>query len=400
MGAGLAALLAPPASALRFGLGNAAAGHGAKAVDKAVSELPSCGGALTLFDTLPVTDPALAAVEPLGHVYPPGHTFPSDHLYFHFNLSTTALLGVNLYAPSDGWVVQTTRNDYTGGSPVPGVDGDYFVAFAPCREVILNFLHVATLVPALTNPAGASFTRCSFFNVGGVNPEMGSSCTTRLQVPVKAGQLLGTGIVGDFGPLEDTRVALSGFARPGRHNLHRGFCPLNYFAPVPRAALAGLLGADNGGFVARTTAPACGTIMQDVPGTAQGDWYLPGAPDMPDNPHLALIHDNVFPSTAVFSAGEAVPGVASGAYMVFPKTVADGTRVNYDFPLVADTQVYCYDTFRFFPTSSVTALSGHIALLRLNAAADVLTVEFQNPGTDCAGAGAWSFTGAAVDFAR
>jgi hypothetical protein len=373
--AALAAALAAagPARAAHFGLGSAVAARGAKVLDKAAPSLPSCGGNLTLFTQAPVTDPTLASINPLGHLIPPGHTFPSDHLYFNFNPATSG--SVNFYAPSDGWVTQVTEA-FTGSGP-PTL---FSLAFNPCAEVTLNFLGVNGVVSTFTNPPGPSVTTCSS---DGMNyPGATGSCVINMQVPVKAGQLLGTGPAStfDFGPLEDTRFSLTGFANPSRHDLNRGFCPLNYFTAGVQATYDALLGGNgNASFLARSTAPICGTIMQDVPGTAQGDWYFPGAPNMPDNPHLALVHDNISPSTATFSVGSSVPGFAGG-YSIFPKSARDGTRIDYDFNLVNDTQIYCYDGFQNVFNSGLfspnTLLAGRVALIQLSGSSlSVLTIE-------------------------
>src|SRR4029077_6669243 len=95
--------------------------------------------------------------------------------------------------------------------------------------------------------------------------------------------------------------------------------------------------------IPRTTPPVCGTIMQDIPGTVQGDWFFPGANYPPDDPHLALIHHSIAPSSATISCGSSVPGL-TGGHDLNVKTVADATRINYDWGLVNDTQIYCYDT--------------------------------------------------------
>ena len=159
-----------------------------------------------------------------------------------------------------------------------------------------------------------------------------------------------------------------------------------------KAAQEALLGINSGAvLIPRTAPPVCGTIMQDIPGTAQGDWYKPGASDIPEDPHLALIHDNVSPSTAVFSVGTSGPG-PTGAACIFPKSVADGTRINYDFNLVgADGQIYCYEGFYWGARTMgpIPALTGRIFLLQLVDSAN-LRVEMQGAGAaTCAGAALW-----------
>jgi hypothetical protein len=399
---------AAPARAGSFhvGLANAVANEGAKIVNKAANLLPSCGGNFTLFNQFPVTDPSLASIEPLGHLFPPGHTFPSDHLYFHFNESFAAAQSVNLYAPSDGWIIQVVRADYTSGAPM-GLSADYQVTFSPCQEVALTVGHVDFIPSFMANPAGPTSTQCSSFSEGGApGAEAGTSCQINMQVPVKAGQIIGTGTIGDFGPLIDTRVSLSGFVDPSLQNLNRGFCPLNYFSAPVQTAYTALLGQNAGAVLTRRTIPPlCGTVVQDAAGTAQGDWFAPGATDANGLNNIALLHDNVFPSTAAFSIGQSMPAAFQGVNYVYPKTVADGTRINYDFNLVNDNQIYCYDTFEAFPQISSGLnpnMVGRIVLIRMTPSLTNLSIEVQNPGTNCAtvGAASWAFTGAAVLFQR
>ena len=402
----LAALLwalAPSAAhAVHLGLGNAVAGQGAKVTDKAANPLPSCGGNFLLFTQAPVTDPNLVNITPLGSQS--SHILPPDHMYFNdltFNNPTQ-----KLFAPSDGWVVQVTQESYS-----TGLATSYFIGFAPCREVVLNFLGISSISSALQAgmSAAGSQTNCTPFNNGGL--EIGTGCITNMQVAVKAGDILGTGAVGDFGPLEDSRVQLQGFANPSRHNLNRGFCPLNYFVPNALPAGQYSTGSNIGSTVIpRTTPPLCGTIVQDVLGTAQGDWYFPGADTSNEFAQMALVHDSVFTSTGVFSVGTSVVnfgGVFQGKDYYTTKAAADGTRIDYDFSLVNDNQVYCYDGFTnapLFGSTPIVNLNGFIALVQLtDAPKATLQIEVQDPGTNCAAAeqaGTWPFTIAAQIFQR
>jgi len=397
------------AYAFHFGLGNAAAAEGAKVVNKANSEymssdgllvpkLPSCGSNMALFTSAPVTDPTFVSITPLGHFIPPGHTFPSDHNYYNFNASSTQLLGINTYAPGDGWVMQVIALYYNLNAP-----SSYVITFSPCLEVKMDNMTVNTLAPALLNPSGPSSTSCSSNNWG--DQGVIQSCVTNMEMPVKAGQLLGTGGIVDFGPIEDTRFQITGWANPSRHDLNRGFCVVNYFSPSLKAAYTAILGVNNGStFIPRTIQPICGTIMQDIPGTAQGDWYFPGAPNLPEDPHLALIHSNVDPSTGTISCGTSVPGLVGGHDFI-PKTTADGTRINYDFSLVSDNQIYCYDTlltdFVYGAGGPDPNYVGQIVLLQMtDASLQTLKIELQNPRTTCASAAPWAFTSNAVTFQR
>ena len=416
------AMAQAPARAFHIGLGNAVASQGAKVVNKAaVSSLPSCGGNFSLFSQAPVTDPNLIGLSPLGSQS--SHVLPPDHMYFWYKNTTNP--GQLLVAPSNGWVVQVTANSFTNGS------SNYFIGFSPCQEVTLNFLGMPAISPAVAAAVAAApayATSCASFNNGG--SEVGEGCVTNLQIPVQAGATLGIGVVNDFGPLEDSRIQLTGFANPARHNLGRGFCPLSYFQAGVLSSTYAVpgdnIGAPNYTSVPRSTAPVCGTIVQDIPGTAQGDWYVPASPESQDasytyeNDQIALVHDSVFWSSAVFSVGNqnALPPAFQGKEYFVPKMASDGTRIEYDFSLVNDNQIYCYDTFFWSnPESSPpqSSLAGNIVLLQLtDAAKDALQIEVQGQATACptlpnggtcnctvaSQERTWAFTSAAVIFLR
>jgi hypothetical protein len=395
----------PPAQAFHVGLGNAVAFQGAKVVDKAANPLPSCGGQMALFTQLPITDSNLINLAPMGSQE--GHVLPPDHMYFNF---PTFVTGEVTHAPGNGWITQIVEATYPSTSAAPGgINPIYYFTFQPCAEVSL-ITGLGALSPALSAALTSGYTSCSSFgqNLGGAN----GSCVTNLQLPVHAGDALTIGVVPDFGALSDTRFTISGFANPSRHNLNRGFCPLNYFAPgvLPPSYATGYIAGSTP--IPRTASPLCGTIVQDIPGTAQGDWYFPGSDTTPgqlqEEYQMALVHDAVYTSSEVFSVGNSntLPAVFQEKNFFQPKMVADGTRIEYDFGLVNDNQIYCYDTFGgLYPNFMFTNnLSGYIALIQLtDPAKDTLQIDVQNPGgsANCTTtAGTWAFTPAAVIFQR
>jgi hypothetical protein len=424
------ALTPASARAVSLGLGSAVAKQGANIANKVVPPpLPSCGGSFQLFTQPPITDPNFIGLTPLAGQNTQ-HTLPEDHMYLNvYNPSSAQLL----YAPSNGWVVQVFGSSGCGG---------YSIVFSPCAEVALSFMGVPALSPALA----AAVAAAPAYNTScGQNENNGcgnTSCVTNLQYPVQAGQALGSGVFVDFGPLQDSRINLTGFANPARHNLNRGFCPLSYFKPnalptgqwptTPLWMAGDYVGGTwngttyvpgTGTYIQRTTAPLCGTIVQDIPGTAQGDWYAPGSPETMDasyldeNNQMALIHDSVFLSTAVFSIGPSSPlssqlppiGIqATKGFFSPPMT--NGTfqmvipRINVDFSLVtSDGNIYCYDTFSAVnPPFLSSTLNGYIILLQLTDPND-LRIEAQNKGSgaNCTTtAGTWAFSPAAVVLQR
>jgi hypothetical protein len=197
---------------------------------------------------------------------------------------------------------------------------------------------------------------------------------------VMVGTQIGTTSTLDFGAY-DTRRPLP-FANPSRHPLPTLYavCPGNYFTGDLQALFNSRYGGQSG---ARTVEPLCGSVNQDAAGTAQGDWYPAGIPNLQlEDSGLALVHDNVEPSTGAFSIGNAVPNVTSGVYKFMP---AHSGQVNREFSEVtADGNIYCYDSFFFLPG----AFSGTL-LIQL-AGASTLNIQKQS-ATSC-GAGPWTMS--------
>src|SRR5262249_5597074 len=142
----------------------------------------------------------------------------------------------------------------------------------------------------------------------------------------------------------DYRITTT-FDNPSRHtgtDQAYTVCPIDYFAPGPKAAMEAILGRFDGGYH-RTTAPLCGPYNQDIAGTARGFWYYPGAPNIPEDPHLALILNNVYAPQQTISYGTSLPGQSPNFYTFIPTSAG---LVNRDFAQVsADGNIYCYDTF-------------------------------------------------------
>ena len=91
-----------------------------------------------------------------------------------------------------------------------------------------------------------------------------------------------------------------------------------------------------------------GAYRQDLPGTAQGNWFFPGvylrtSTDL--SSAIALVNDYVDPSQPLFSIGTKVRGVRMGLYSFTPSPpeAAPG-RINAPFrQAAADGNVYCYE---------------------------------------------------------
>jgi hypothetical protein len=137
--------------------------------------------------------------------------------------------------------------------------------------------------------------------------------------------------------------------------------------------------------------PLCGEVNQNLPGTAQGNWLKNGSPQFPEDPHIALVKDEIDPSVPIFSIGNGLPGQASGTY-TFAK-LGFGF-INRPFNEVkADDKVYCYNIKKvnggmLIPNASIILKMENESLL---------SVERRN--CDCA-VQPYVFTGNKVGFTK
>ena len=108
-------------------------------------------------------------------------------------------------------------------------------------------------------------------------------------------------------------------------------CPLDLYDDETRSELYAK--------IARTAEPLCGTVMQDVPGALQGNWFLADVANPSGDQQLAFVHDNADPSTAVISVG--------GTFMTHAKwhfVPQSAGLTDRDFTDVTpDGNLYCYE---------------------------------------------------------
>ncbi|MBI2343974.1 MAG: hypothetical protein HYV02_06555 [Deltaproteobacteria bacterium] len=343
------------------------------------TSLPTCTGS-PIFSVAPVAVETLSHIVPLGHLNPSGHTFPTDHLYVLATEETT------VFAPGDVTITSITeQNNLTAGTT------DYQIAFAPCSGVTAYYYHIDALAAALSATAGG-FTDCTSYSTGGTSFR---NCTASPDLAVSAGEPVGT-VDGtfDFG-MHDTRMTPLTFANASRwtgssepDNLHVA-CPLDYYPSDLRTTLETYLGGSTGGAAepSRTVAPLCGEIDQDIAGTAQGVWFAAGTVSTtPEDPHLALVHDNIDPAIPVISNGTSMGTLASGAYQF---TISPTGQINRDFgDITADGSIYCFENF---------GPSNTILLLQLTSET-TLRVEGES-APDC-GSGPWTFGSAFTEYER
>jgi len=349
--------------------------------------LPACGAG-PLFTVSPMSSADYIGLIPLGNLNPPGHTFPTDHIYFEIAAPGNQPPPVkSVRMPGDVWITEIRTLEHLSEQP-PYTD--YSLRFQPCAEYIAYFNHLITVTPQITAAINGN-GQCEAYQTGG---QSFRQCTYQTRLQVTAGTVIGTGggQIGqwgiDLGAIDLRQVPLQ-WANQSRimtsdAGLPYAACPVDAFEPLVRAELEARFGSYDG-TVLRTVLPLCGTIAQDVAGTAQGIWVHEGAISIyPEDQNIALVHDNVDPTVGAFSLGPPVLGVGS---TVFRFTPAHAGLDNREFSEVTnDGQVYCYGP-----------ISTGAMMVKLDTATRLLA-DFQD-GATCNG-GPYALTAGAAVFER
>ena len=328
-----------------------------------------------IFSAPPTKLVNVSGVVPLGNLNPKGHTIPTRHAYIYPKMvvpgDPTTAINVPVFAPAKAEIVAV---EYHPSAP------DWSLHIKPCAEISLYYFHVKKLAPAIEASVGV-------VSDGGVDFP-GPMTVKPVMIEVSAGQLLGTAQTFDVG-LHDFRKPPQPFVNQARYKvdiptLLAAFpgladnpiaiavapriipqalynrCFIDYYAPAPRAALTARL-SDYDGAPLASGAPPCFSHMQDVPGTARGNWW----PDL-DPVHDALFQEdhalaltswNVTPTAELFSLNENMPGFSTSLFDVgtppdvvnaaFEFPVRPGPqRTNRRFAEITDDAIYCYDLVR------------------------------------------------------
>jgi hypothetical protein len=339
-------------------------------VDPVQAALTGCARG-ALYSASPIQLNKLSYILPLGNFNP----LPSDHLYFVITRgSSTTQSGptetVPLFSPGNVTVFQIGRQVQTTNGKV--VNTDYYLSFAPCRQVSATFGHVSSLGGPL---AGIGFKNCQKpYSIG--NGSEYEHCTTQVDIRVRAGTNIGTAggkssAALDFGS-DDTRVATPYVANPHHNYDLLATCAISYYQGSLKGGLVALLGNGQVG-VAQTH--GCGQPFQDKRGTLQGDWY-DGPPKVANYDiarQLALVHVNFSPTIEAVSFGGTI--APQGVLQFIPSHVG---QINRSFSEVTPgPTIYCYQA---------TGFAGRI-LIQL-ASATTLNIEYQT--ADCSTAIAFS----------
>ena len=303
--------------------------------------LPCPGVGTPLFDAIPIDPFDFLAFRPLGFLSPPIHMFPAKHSSFSMTLPGQTPLARPVRAPGRVWVKEIWEATFSTGGR------NYQLYVYPCSEVRVYFGHVASLSSKLLTDMQQSPPTCNSFFEGTATV---TTCRhENMSLRLDSGEEMGTGPDSagvDFG-LIDFRLPPAAFIRLDHYDHFYPYyaSPLDYFRSDVRSTLASKTGHVFGGQM-RTAAPIGGTYMQDIPGTAQGNWFFPGkyhsnSSDL--SPSLGLASDYVDPGQPVMAVGNSINGMSMGLYSF---NVASQGSTNRAFSEVrADGNTYCYDNF-------------------------------------------------------
>ncbi len=365
-------------------------------VESLFSDAPACDGG-PYFTSVPIDTQYLRSSIPLGNLNPSGHTFPTDHIYFNF---TDDAQDIPVYAPGDVTVTTISSSENLWANP-PFTD--YSINFRVCEDIEAYYIHVHDLSPTLAQAfAEHADEDCDTYETGG---RTFRNCWAEVEVPVGAGELVAhTARAGqtnfDMGLYDYSRDAQA-MANPARWEAGRDSylytrCPIDYYTTDIKQTLAATFGdwGDDPEIQPRTIEPVCGTIAQDVPGTAAGIWFLATETDTPtrEDPHLALVHDNIDPTLGTHSIGTSLAelGIPSGVYYYQP---THSGAYNREISEVTPGQtVYCYDGYG----GAVTDFTDRAILIQL---ADRRTLRMGPAPDSSCGDGPWEL-GAYREFVR
>lgn len=288
-----------------------------------------------LFTVSPVALDSIAAVVPLGNLNPPGHVFPSDHGGLYVVMpGPLSGLGPELRCPGDLTIVRMRAVEHVNEGLT-----DFALYFRICDDVEGYLGHIASLDPDTFGELAdySQWPEHDEYSTGG-ETYRNSYLSTSFEV--EAGTRLGTTRHMDFG-LTDLAADPWPAATPSRWGVgsfRYGRHFLDYYADGPlRDALLAK--------VDRTDVPGdpypLGRILQDVPGTAQGSWFLPGAPFPPEDEHLALVQASNRAEKQAISIGTAMSAtIRAGVWFFTP--VHDGVHERAFAEVTPDGVTYGY----------------------------------------------------------
>lgn len=352
--------------------------------------LKSCGDKIELFSIPVISYEDILEIIPLGSLNPIPHVFPTDHMYIFSRKASEAIsIKSKVFAPGDIKITEISMIEH--GRAIANFT-DYSIDFYPCKEVFGRLGHVSSLSDNLLGKF--NFTNAECYPISTTGGETQKSCITKVNIEISAGEEIGSaGGPGQTKGLDfwlvDHRTKPIIYANPirwGQSLEEKSFhvaCPLDYYTADIRSQLYEK--------VKRTIEPRCGTVEQDVAGTAQGAWFAKGKAKNPEDPHLALSPDNLNPLKQVFSVGTSIPGLEGASYYFDPKSSG---LVNLDFKKVKPDEIYCYDSL----LKKFDAEASPMRILIQLTSESTLKIEKQDIAK--CGQGPWQFGNNFAEFER
>ncbi|MDE1834652.1 MAG: hypothetical protein KGH64_04910 [Candidatus Micrarchaeota archaeon] len=344
------------------------------------SMLPACQNQ-TYLTSLPTNLSSIAYMTPLGSLNPAGgHPIPSDHGGVGLFTSNGHSLPATVYSPGNVTVLQiVTQNSTINGKTFM----DDAIYFAPCRQLVFYYGHVATLSIALQQEV-KNASKNAYCQHNQQSNATSTTCTYAFNYNAKAGEVLGTAggpntnILGfDFGGY-DLRTPAPAFIDPTRQFNDFGrpintICPVNYFTTNLQSLLYPKFNNTQKG---PNGYPSCGTDMYDVPSTIQGNWYLSGSLATGEavwSQQLSIVHWYENPSIGVLSFGGTVAQASMNAF-----TPTESGYINREpSQVTADGHLYCYYPNNLNTSYGLSPLNGGHFILQL-VDSNTLKIEYQN----------------------
>ena len=336
---------------------------------------------------LPVSVENLAATTPLGHINVPEHTIPTDHVYLLLpGYLDRVAPSVALSSPGDLTLYRVTRTRYYVVGDTERY-ADWGLVFEVCEGRDLRFGHVTTVVDQIVEATDQATRRC---NTYGYHAGQFEYCSFELYDAwegLDARVVFSTGDpVGSLGGTHTPNLQLDlwaydynlpplPFINMGRQpsDAQHAGCAFDWFAEDVRLLLYSLrqevkLGVSQ----PADAAIGCGTIAQDIPGTAKGIWYTVQEVEGAWMDNLALVDDNTRSDHQLIAVASTLTDASD---WIFEKK-NDG-RINLDFAKVeAGTGIYCYHEFA--PDSQISTPGETSRLLIDVSVSEILTIELQS----------------------
>jgi hypothetical protein len=274
-----------------------------------------------LFSISPIHPDSIRNIDPVGNLNPPGHVFPSDHGGFYIKEPPGAKVtyNVQVFAPGDLIIIRARALQHVNA----GIT-DFSLDFQYCDDMRGNFGHVNDLDPDTFGEL-ADHTQWAYDGEYSTGGETYRNWVKPMRLKVSAGDRLGTtgGNPGqggmDFGVYDRTADPIPA-ARPSRWSdgMYRySFHFLDYYEEgAVKDELMALVNRED---IPGDPYPT-GRALQDVPGTAMGCWFKPGAPYPPEDAHLALVQSHYLPSKEMICTGTSIPSLPTNAYFFEPQS--------------------------------------------------------------------------------